>query len=383
MQNNNYQRKLCPEKDLCDLAPIIPPEIQKDAVGLLEQLSNTFGVSAHEDEVCEMIRKSISRFCDIKEDALRNLYLFPLDHSCSHQSDRFTVALDAHMDEVGFIVKSIHKNGIISCLPIGGWDLKNASGSDFEILNADNQLIPAIAITRPVHYGKNTDESNLLFIDAGCTSKEQVEKLNVACGDFVIPQSRFEFMAAPGIVKGKALDDRIGLCAELLLLRWLDQDGLSSHVIALASSQEEVGERGAIAAMSNIQANIAVCFEGCPADDTFESEDEVSTRLNGGPMVRVIDRSSITDHRLIRLIRQVALDYEIPLQIAARAGGGTNAAAFIQKGIPAIVIGIPVRYAHNMSGLASLDDLMNAIRLAYCFVARIIADQPSFLINPF
>lgn len=380
MDNRQFSNDTESNKDNC-LEESYSPGEKREAARLLKRLSEAFGPSGREDDIVQIIESECESFCRIETDSMQNVYLIPdlkRNTRLNQQQNRpeqtislrdlkeqeFEWVIDAHMDEVGFIVKSIHENGTISMLPVGGWDMKNATGACFEIRTDQDESIPVIAVSRPVHFNPDTKEQKLLIVDAGCTSKQEVEDLGIQCGDFAVPQTGFEYFSSRNLFKGKAFDDRIGLAAEIMLLRDVARTRMASQVLGLASAQEEVGERGALCAVKKIRARYAICFEGCPADDTFENPEEISTRLNAGPMVRVIDRSNIADHRMIRRLRTICKEQNIPLQIAARVGGGTNAAVFAEEDIIPIVIGIPVRYAHSISGFASLNDLLNAVRLA-------------------
>lgn len=363
---------------------VLPAEFEQTAAPLLEKLCTAFGCSGHEDEVADTVIHAAPDRMRVFTDSMQNIYMAcePVsDHQIQNSNKTpgrdlsvienrvFDVLLDAHMDEVGFMVKSIHRNGTFSMLPVGGWDLKNAAGACFQILSTKGNPVSAIAISRPVHFGKQETEAAWLIADAGCSDADEVRKLGIETGCFAVPEASFSFNPASALIRGKALDDRIGVCAELMTLRSLASQNRGQDVLGLFTAQEEVGERGALCAVSHIRAKAAICFEGCPADDTFADPDEISTRLGSGPMVRVIDRSSITDYRLISRIRKVAETEEIPLQIAARSGGGTNAAVFQQHNIPCAVIGIPVRYAHSLSGFSNMNDLYQAVRLALALIA--------------
>lgn len=229
------------------------------------------------------------------------------------------------------------------------------------------------------------------------------------------------------LLQGKAFDDRIGCAALIDTLQELEKlsspagtasqqkpqkeetspdssehscDGLRQNsspidwTMGLFSVQEEVGERGAECAMHVLEKRAfenrlealadqkpvrfvmpqaAICFEGCPADDTFEERDLIQTALGKGPMVRAMDRSMITHPRLMALARAAAEAQNIPLQVAVRKGGGTNGGIFHTHDIPTLVIGIPVRYAHASCGYCSLQDYENAVKLAVEIVSRLSA----------
>ena len=148
------------------------------------------------------------------------------------------------------------------------------------------------------------------------------------------------------------------------ILQTLKDEDLPCNILGSFSTQEEVGERGVRINSRNLRPDVAICFEGCPADDTFQQGCMVQTALKKGPMLRHIDRSMITNWRFQKFALETAHANNIPVQEAVRSGGGTNGASInMQEGIPAIVIGVPVRYIHSHHCWCSLEDYQNAVKL--------------------
>ena len=151
---------------------------------------------------------------------------------------------------------------------------------------------------------------------------------------------------------------------------------LDIDVAGTLSSQEEVGIRGVSTAAKSLRADVAIVFEGCPADDTFENREMAQSALWAGPMLRHFDRSMITNPRFMRHTINLAKEKNIPMQEAVRSGGGTNGAHIhtAKNGIPTIVIGIPVRYVHSHHGWVSCDDYENAVKLAIAVMESLNQD---------
>ena len=166
-----------------------------------------------------------------------------------------------------------------------------------------------------------------------------------------MPVSPFEYDEKRGIIYGKAFDDRLGAAALIESLKALSKCELEVDVIGVISSQEEVGGRGITTVLSKINADAAICFEGCPADDTFSPEYMVQDELRGGCMVRHMDKTVICTPRFVALTEQVAAEKGIKIQMAVRSGGGNNGAYIIKAngGTPVIVAGVPVRYIHTFN----------------------------------
>ena len=175
---------------------------------------------------------------------------------------------------------------------------------------------------------------------------------------------------------GKAFDCRLGCAAILQTLRLLAGRPLNADVTAAFSTQEEMGTRGATVTANRVKPDLAIVFEGCPADDTFSEPYMIQTALHKGPMLRHLDKRMITHPRFQRLALDLAEQYGIPVQEGVRTGGSTNGAVIhlTEKATPCIVIGVPVRYAHTHYGVSAYADFDNAIKLACEIIKRLDAD---------
>jgi putative aminopeptidase FrvX len=134
-----------------------------------------------------------------------------------------------------------------------------------------------------------------------------------------------------------------------------------------------VGCRGAQVTVATVKPDIAIVFEGCPADDTFSEEYMIQTGLKRGPMLRHIDARMITNPRFQRFALDVAREYNIPVQDSVRTGGATNGSVIHlhSPAVPVIVIGIPVRYIHTHNCIASYADYQNGVKLAVAVIKHL------------
>ena len=327
-------------------------------IELIEKLSNARGASGFEDEVLEIAREYCKDFATFEEDSMRNLYIYPK----YNKGNRPQVLLDAHSDEVGFMVQAIRPDGTLRFIPIGGWNEKTLPSSKVQIFTKTGYITGAIAAIPP-HF-MSAEQRNApvsydnLTIDVGATSREEAEEFGVEIGAPVVPLSPFEYDEKHKILHGKAFDDRMGVAAMLKCLKLLKDEKLNVDVIGVMSSQEEVGERGITAAMGKVKPAAAICFEGCPADDTFSPSYMVQDALKGGVMLRYMDRTVICTPRFTAFARETAKKAGIKVQMAVRSGGGNNGAYIISAngGTPVIVAGIPVRYIHTFNCIAAKED---------------------------
>lgn len=324
------------------------------------RLSDAFGPSGLEDEVADLIVQDLP-FCKTSRDSIGNLYLVP------EQMKQPDILLDSHMDEVGFMVQYVQNNGTLGFLPVGGMNPEEVYGQKVRLKNTAGQSVYAVCGTVPVHYRQAAVSGfDHLSLDIGCADRSQVLAMGVEPGCFGVPDTKARLIAENGVFLGKAFDDRIGCAALIQTMIELHQMDRLQYVMGLCTVQEEVGERGSAAAVLELhpRPKVCICFEGCPADDTFEGEDRIQSGLRRGPMIRARDKSMITHPRLLAFARNIAREKKIPLQIAVRSGGGTNGGIYHTHNIPTLVIGIPVRYAHAAVGFCTWQDYQDGVKLA-------------------
>lgn len=336
-------------------------------ISRIKRICDANGISGFEDEVLLAIRDEGSRLGTFTEDSMRNLYLA----YAQNRGNRPVIQLDAHTDEVGFMVKCIRDDGMLEFIPIGGWVTSNIPAHRVRVRNTEGVYIPGLIGSKPPHYmseaeRKAAPEISTMIIDIGSFSYEEtvnIYKIGVAAP--VIPEAEVSYNEQNGLLMGKAFDCRLGCSSIIDTLEALQDQELNVDLVAGFASQEEVGCRGAIITARAIEADVAICFEGVPADDTFLPPYQRQTAVGKGPMLRHIDSKTIINPRFQRFALDVAKKNNIPVQEAVRTGGSTNASQIhlSNSGIPTIVIGVPVRYAHTHWGISSLKDVQNAVKL--------------------
>lgn len=333
---------------------------------LIEKLSLARGMSGFEDEVLKIAREYCKEFATFKEDSMRNLYIYPT----YNKGNRPLVVLDAHTDEVGFMVQGIKPDGTLRFISVGGWNEKALPSSKVQVSTKNGYISGVIAATPP--HLMTAEQRNApvsisdLVIDIGAENDDDARNLGVDVGSAVVPLSAFEYRENQDILIGKAFDDRLGVAAVLVALKNLKDCNLNVDVVGLLSSQEEVGTRGIKAAMGTIKPDAVICLEGCPADDLTAPSYMLQAGLKKGVMLRHMDTSVICTPRFTSFAIETAKQNDIKIQLAVRSGGGNNGAAIINGNgaTPVIVASIPVRYIHTFHCLASLSDFTSAASLA-------------------
>lgn len=345
---------------------------------MIAAISNANGVSGFEDDVVAAILPYAEQVGETTVDRMRNVFIRRKENTGS----RPVVQLDAHSDEVGFMVQAICPNGTLRIIPIGGWVSHNIPAHKVWVRNRYGRYIPGLTASKPPHFMSEQERKAPLDIkditvDVGAVSREEaIEVYGIRIGEPVAPDVTFTYSEEHDLMVGKSFDCRLGCAAILKTMHELAGEELAVDIVGACASQEEVGVRGATVTAQVVQPDLAIVFEGCPADDTCVESYMVQTAIKRGPMLRHIDARMITNPRYQRYALDLAEKLGIPVQDAVRAAGSTNGAAIhlTGRGVPTIVIGVPVRYAHTHYGVSAYADFDNAVKLACEILKRADAD---------
>lgn len=337
---------------------------------MIQELSDAKGPSGFEDEAVLTARKYGAEFAHIQEDCLRNLYLYRK----SNTGNKPVFMLDAHSDEVGLMVHSIKPNGTLRFVALGGWSNNSLPASKVLVRNRYGAYIPGVIASKPPHFMSDAERQagagssiQSLVIDIGAVSlQDAVENFGIRIGEPVISDVHFSYDEKRDVMIGKGFDCRIGCAALLETMRRLAKEELAVDLVGVLSTQEELGERGVKVAVNQVAPQIALCFEGCPADDTFTEPYAIQTALKKGPMLRFMDCSVVCSPRYQRYVLDLAEKKHLAVQASVREGGGNNGAIIntALDGIPVIVVGVPVRYIHSHYGITSYYDFEATVQLA-------------------
>jgi putative aminopeptidase FrvX len=346
---------------------------KQKTLALIKELSEVPGVSGFEDEALGVIRSHGEGLGEWEEDAMRNLCLRRKDW----KEGKPALMIDAHSDEVGFMTRAIRPNGTMDFIPLGGWVPYCLPAHKVLVRNGRGEWVPGIIASKPPHFlseaeKKLSPEISDMVIDVGASSDKEIrEDYHISIGTPAVPAVSFEYHAEHDIMMGKAFDDRLGCAAVISTLMELAGEELAVNVTGAFAVQEEAGLRGATVTGQTVKPDIAIVFEGSPADDTVAESYAVQTALKKGPMLRHFDARMITNPRFQRFALDTAREKGIPVQEAVRTGGATNGGVIHLSGkaVPVIVISIPARYIHTHYSVSSYSDFENTVRLA-CEVVR-------------
>ena len=345
-------------------------------VDILRQLSDAFGVSGFEDEVREEITQLITPYVDeVSTDVLGNLI------ALRRGSGEKTLMLDAHTDEIGFIVKWIDDRGYLRIAPLGGWDARIVPGHRVVLVTRDGSRVHGVIGTAPPHIipveeRKAPIPLEKMFVDIGATCREEAADMGVRIGDPMTIHYPFTELHS-GYVTGKAFDDRAGCTVLIDVARRLADVDLEMNVAFSFVFGEEVGLRGARTAAFSLEPDIAIAIEGTiGADMPGVPEESQPVRLGIGPALSVADRSIVVSRKMLTLFETAAEAAAIPYQYKLPTYGGTDAGAIhlTRGGVLAGVISVPCRYIHSPISTLRLNDLEHTIRLVSDVVQALPAD---------
>ncbi len=329
---------------------------------LLQKLCALPGPSGCEDAVRDFIRSSAEPVADeIREDSIGNLMIFRRGRSACDK----TVMLSAHMDEVGLISKGYTDDGCIKFGFVGGVDPRVVIGR--RVLFGEVRGVVGI---KAVHLTTREERKTMpktkdLYIDIGASDKKSAQA-RVPLGTYGVFDSdcvRF----GDGLLKAKAIDDRVG-CAVLLTLL-LEQPAVDTWFVF--SVQEEVGLRGARCAAFALNPDLCLVLEGTTAADLAEVDSAKQVcGLRRGVVIPFMDRATIYHQELFDILRGLAEQAGIPWQTKHRVAGGTDAGRIhlTRAGIRTAALAAPVRYIHSPSCVAAIDDMNGMLQLSRRFL---------------
>lgn len=345
-------------------------------VQLIEKLSNAKSVPGFEGEVVEIIKSFAKDFATVEVDSMLNVYLYPKGVDMGSNT-KPVVTLDAHSDEVGLLVQSIHTGGLIQIVNLGGWDPASLQAQVFHIRNDNGEYIRAVVSSIPSHFANQNTNSKpqiqTIRLDVGASSRKEVESsFRISIGAPAVPATEFHHNTINNTIMGKALDNRLGCAVTLLACKELfpQVDVLEVLPVGVISTQEELGLRGAKVSSNRINPAVAIVLEASPSDEFVAAPDVAQGVLHKGAQVRLFDPTMIAHPGLVRLVRNIGDNAGIAYQCAVRSGGGTDAGVLhVQgRGVPTVVIAVPARYIHSHNAIASMADFDSAVRLSVATV---------------
>jgi len=340
---------------------------------LLKEITEAGGVPGYEGDVRAVMRGFLEGVAEIEQDKMGS---FIGRHRGSGEHPR--VMLAGHMDEIGFMVTLLSKEGFVKFVQLGGWWDQVLLGHRVSIKTAGGDVVGVLG-AKPPHLldaeeRKKVVEKKDMYIDVGARSEEELREMGIRPGDPIIPVSEFTVMSNPRFYLSKAFDNRVGCALAVQTLQRLAGEGHPNTVYAVGTVQEEVGTRGAKTSAFAINPDVGIVLEVDIAGDVPGIKPEESNiKMGGGPTLLVYDARMIPNLALRDMVIATAGELGISLQFSAMPGGATDGAQIHMhnEGVPTVVIGVPTRHIHSHNAILCRDDYDQALDLIVALVKKL------------
>ena len=337
---------------------------QDRTAGLLQRLSDAAGPSGFEEPIRKIMVGEMKPLASLlRFDGMGSII-------ATQGTKGPRIMVDAHMDELGGMVRRVTPTGYLTMQMLGGWLDAALPDQRWTILGSKGP-VSAVTGIRDVHLVPPDERTHAvsrdsIFLDIGAKSPEEVQALGVEVGDPIVPDAPFRIMNGTANYLGKAWDDRVGCAAVVEAMRQLQNAPHPNQLFYAITTQEEVGLRGAHSAADFIKPEIGIALEGGVVGDTLPAHPEESqAKLGAGPGLFLYDTSEVPNRKLTALVRASAKNLNVPLQLDLVSGYGDDSAE-IQKsnaGVPTVNLVVPVRYTHAHNGIMNRNDFDGLVKI--------------------
>jgi len=348
-----------------------------ESLDFLHQLLDTPGPSGFEAAPAKVWREQAAKFAKVRGDVAGNSIAEVNGDGAP------TIMLAGHIDEIGVIVTYIDDDGYAYIAPIGGWDIQVLVAQRIRFIGRDGDVFGVVG-KKPIHQMKTEEREKAskiedLWVDIGAASKTEAEA-RLSIGDAGVIDSRT--MQFPnGRIVSRSIDDRIGAFVVLEALRRYAEKPGAAHVVAVATTQEEIAwaAGGALICASCVNPQMAIVVDVTFATDhpQMEKKEIGEAKIGGGP---VLTRGSIISPVVLNLLRTTAEKNSIPYALHA-AGRNTSTDAdaihIAREGIATAVVGVPNRYMHSPNEMVAIEDLDRAATLL-AETCRVVTRETDF-----
>lgn len=341
----------------------------------LKDYLNAFSPVGEETEGQKVWSNYVKRYAnEVKKDAYGTAYA--IRHGNSPES--YKVVIEAHCDEIAWIITQIEKDGYVRVKRAGGSDNMIAASKSVLIHTHKGEKVKGYFGSPAVHvrdkYTEMGPDQHELWLDLGVDSDEQVKALGVEVGCLVTFDDQFSEIGDYYV--GRSLDNKIGGYIIAEVLRHIHQNNikLPYDLYVVNSVQEEVGLYGARKIAKLLEADIALVHDVCHNTNHPKMNKAKDGDIKGGdgPCLEF----TAQNHRgIISLIRNVASEHEIPTQLTVGSYGNDTVSFFLEN-TPTAILATPLKYMHTTVEMAHKEDVKNCIEL---FVKTLIAITPEWI----
>ena len=347
-------------------------------IALLKELCEARGVPGQEADIRRIVRRELEALSpdSMRVDAMGNLYTTFAGESGE------AIMIAAHMDEIGFIIKHIDDKGFLRLQPLGGFDPRQLFAQRVLVSQKDGEVVSGVLCyaTKPPHLLSKPDEKQpeieQFFVDTGLSAEAAKDAFEIG-GMVTLDRTLAE--CGESLVC-KSMDNRVGVFVMVEALRKLK--GNRFTVVAVATTQEEIGLRGATTAAYQVKPAIGVALDTTIAADYPGGEPEGKvTALGSGVGIKLMDGSMLSHPLLVKHMRELAETNGIPHQLEVLPRGGTDGGALQRSanGCAGITLSIPTRYIHTVNEMVTRTDVQAAIDLLALYLAEADASRYDWL----
>lgn len=291
------------------------------------------------------------------------------------------IMMDAHMDELGGVVRRVTPEGYLTMQMLGGWLDQALVDQRWTIIGSKGP-VRAITGIRDIHILPRDEFNKVfprdsIFLDVGAKSAAEVAAMGIERGDPVAPDAPFEVLNGAENYLGKAWDDRVGCAVLIAAMQKLAHAPHPNQIFWAATVQEEVGLRGGRTASDVVKPEVGIAIEGgVTRDAPGVRPEEAQERLGAGPALFLYDTSEMPNRKFVALVKRVAKEKNIPLQTDVIQGYGDDSSPIQQSngGVPTVNIVVPVRYTHSHNGIINRSDFDRTVDLVVALLQALDAN---------
>ena len=356
------------------LAAAAPASAQDRTVELLRTLTDAPGPPGFEEPVRKIMVDQMKPYAgSITFDGLGSII-------ATQGTTGPRIMVDAHMDELGGVVRRITPKGLLTMQMLGGW-LDQALVDQRWTIVGSKGPVRAVTGIRDVHVVPPDERGRVfsrdsLFLDVGAATEADVRAMGIEPGDPVVPDAPFAVLNGTDNYLAKGWDDRVGCGVVIEAMRKLAALAHPNQIVWAVTTQEEVGLRGAHTAAERIKPELGIAIEGGITGDVFPGRpEETQARLGAGPGIFLYDSSALPNRKLTAFTKETAATARVPLQTDLVQGYGDDSAE-IQKsngGVPTVNLVVPVRYTHAHNGVMNRRDFDQMVDLLVAMLQKLDA----------
>jgi putative aminopeptidase FrvX len=347
---------------------------QDQTIQILQRIADAPGPSGFE----EPIRKVMVEYMKPLSSSLRYDGMGSI--IAAHGSSGPRVMIDAHMDELGGMIRRVTPNGLLTMQMLGGW-LDQALVDQRWVILGSKGAVHAVTGIRDIHVVPAEERTRVfareqIYLDVGAKNEAEVGAMGISPGDPVVPDSPFTVLNGTDNYVAKAWDDRVGCAVVIEAMRRLQTQPHPNQIFWTITTQEEVGLRGAHTAADVVKPDLAIALEGGITGDVFGGHpEETQVGLGRGPGIFLYDSSALPNRKLVAFTKEIASAKGISLQTDLVQGYGDDSAE-LQKaigGVPTVNLVVPVRYTHAHNGIMNRRDFDQMVDLLVAMLQKLDA----------